>query len=85
MGRKRKQSPITDVKFNEVYTNEDTSSIDFEAWTNFISYYRYYMDEFAEDILGIKLYPFQKVILRALARGQNTILIACRGLGRFAD
>ncbi len=57
-------------------------SIDYDAWTKFISYYRYYIDEFAEDILGIKLFPFQRVILRAMNRGQFSCLIACRGLGK---
>lgn len=57
-------------------------SIDYEAWTEFFSYYRYYIDEFAMDILGIELYPFQRVILRAMNRGQFTVLIACRGLGK---
>lgn len=57
-------------------------SIDYEAWTDFFSYYRYYIDEFAMDILDIELYPFQRVILRAMNRGQFTVLIACRGLGK---
>lgn len=57
-------------------------SIDYEAWTEFFSYYRYYIDEFAEDILGLELFPFQRVILRALARGQFSVLIACRGIGK---
>lgn len=56
-------------------------SIDYEAWTDFISYYRYYIDEFAIDILGLKLYPFQRIILRGMARYQNSMFIACRGLG----
>ena len=55
--------------------------IDYEEWTKFISYYRYYIDEFAIDILGLKLYPFQRIMLRAMARYQNTMIIACRGLG----
>ena len=58
-------------------------SIDYDAWTKFFSYYRYYIDEFAEDILGIKLFPFQRVILRAMNRGQFSCLIACRGLGKL--
>lgn len=57
-------------------------NIDYDAWTEFISYYRYYIDEFATDILGIKLFPFQRVILRAMARYQNSVLIACRGIGK---
>ena len=57
-------------------------SIDYEAWTEFFSYYRYYIDEFAMDILGVNLFPFQRVILRAMARGQFMILLAARGLGK---
>ena len=56
--------------------------IDYEEWTKFISYYRYYMDEFAADILGLNLFLFQKLILRAMARYPNTMLICCRGLGK---
>ena len=57
-------------------------SIDIEEWVKFISYYRYYIDEFACDILGLRLYPFQRLILRAMARYQNSMFIACRGLGK---
>lgn len=57
-------------------------NIDYEEWTKFISYYRYYMDKFAIDVLGLKLYPFQRMILRAMARYQNSMFIACRGLGK---
>lgn len=66
------------------YSNDPLKeeSIDFEAWTEFISYYRYYIDEFACDILGLRLFPFQRLILRAMARYQNSMLIACRGLGK---
>lgn len=62
--------------------SSENVSIDYEAWTEFFSYYRYYVDEFAEDILGLELFPFQRVILRAMARGQFSVLIACRGLGK---
>ena len=66
------------------YSNDPLKeeSIDFEVWTEFISYYRYYIDEFACDILGLRLFPFQRLILRAMARYQNSMLIACRGLGK---
>lgn len=69
--------------FDSTYSNDPINdiSIDYEAWTEFISYYRYYIDEFAMDILGVDLFPFQRVILRAMARGQFSILIACRGIG----
>lgn len=70
--------------FDSTYSNDPINevSIDYEAWTKFFSYYRYYIDEFATDILGIELFPFQKVILRAMGRGQFSVLIACRGLGK---
>lgn len=71
--------------YDSTYSHDPINevSIDYEAWTEFFSYYRYYIDEFAMDILGIELFPFQRVILRALARGQFSVLIACRGLGKL--
>jgi len=60
--------------------NEENINID--AWCEFISYYRYHIDEFATEILQLKLYPFQRLILRAMARHQNSMFIACRGLGK---
>lgn len=70
--------------FDSTYSNDPINevSIDYEAWTEFFSYYRYYIDEFAIDILGVELFPFQRVILRAMGRGQFSVLIACRGLGK---
>ena len=70
--------------FDSVYSNDPINevSIDYEAWTEFFSYYRYYIDEFAMDILHVDLFPFQRVILRAMARGQFSVLIACRGIGK---
>lgn len=70
--------------FDSTYSNDPINevSIDYEAWTDFFSYYRYYIDEFAMDILHVDLFPFQRVILRAMARGQFSVLIACRGLGK---
>ena len=70
--------------YDSVYSNDPINevSIDYEAWTDFFSYYRYYIDEFAMDILHVDLFPFQRVILRAMARGQFSVLIACRGIGK---
>ena len=62
--------------------NYETANIDYEAWTEFISYYRYYIDEFAMDILGIKLFPYERLMLRGLNRGNQSIIIACRGIGK---
>ena len=55
--------------------------IDYEEWTKFLSYYRYYVDEFAVDILGMtNLFPFQRLLLRAMGRYPNIMFIMCRGL-----
>lgn len=69
------ESPLSHSPINE-------ENIDLEAWSEFISYYRYYIDEFACDILGLRLYGFQRIILRGMARYQNSMFIACRGLGK---
>ena len=79
---KKLQDKRREEDFDSTYSNDpiNETSIDYEAWTEFFSYYRYYIDEFAMDILGIDLFPFQRVILRAMARGQFSCLIACRGM-----
>lgn len=64
------------------YDPINEEEINYEEWSKFISYYRYYIDEFACDILGLRLYPFQRVILRGMGRYQNSMFIACRGLGK---
>ena len=76
--KEQSQKSIDTTYSNNLLPDE---SIDYEAWTEFFSYYRYYIDEFAE-LLGVNLFPFQKVILRAMARGQFSVLIACRGIGK---
>ena len=78
------QDYIHRENIESTYTNNPIreENIDYEAWTQFISYYRYYVDAFAVDVLGIKLFPFQRLILRAMGRYQNSLLIACRGLGK---
>ena len=50
------QEYIRRENVESVYTNNPVreENIDYEAWTEFISYYRYYIDAFAVDILGIK-------------------------------
>lgn len=56
--------------------------IDIEAWRNFFSFYRYHVDRFAIECLKLKVFPFQRLILRAMARYNNSMLICCRGLGK---
>ena len=63
------------------YDPINQEKIDYEAWTKFLSYYRYYIDEFAVDILGMtNLFPFQRLLLRAMGRYPNVMFIMCRGL-----
>ena len=64
------------------YDPINPENIDYEEWTKFLSYYRYYIDEFAVDILNINFFLFKKLILRAMARYPNAMLICCRGLGK---
>lgn len=86
--QQEKEKQLYDKKhsedFDSTYSNDPINevTIDYEAWTEFFSYYRYYIDEFAIDILGVDLFPFQRVILRAMGRGQFSVLIACRGIGK---
>lgn len=59
--------------------------IDVEEWREFFSFYRYYVDRFAIEILGLKLFPFQRLLLRAMARNNTIICSCCRGLGGQDD
>ncbi|MGV2885474.1 hypothetical protein [Paenibacillus taichungensis] len=58
----------------------DNNEVKAENWVKFISYYRHYIDEFAVDVLGITLSPFQRLTLRAMARHTEIMIVACRGL-----
>lgn len=83
----KKKSAENSWSFNNTdsplsYDPINQESIDYEEWTKFLSYYRYYVDEFAVDVLGINLFPFQRLILRAMARYPNVMLICCRGIGK---
>lgn len=62
------------------YDPKNKESINTKEWTELISYYRHHIDKFATDVLEIKLYPFQRVMLRAMGRYQFVMLICCRGL-----
>ena len=53
--------------------------INYAEWTKMLSYYRYYVDRFATDVLKIQLFPFQKFILRAMTRYPNVVMAMCRG------
>lgn len=69
-------------KDNVVTQTQNKTKLNDTEWVKFISYYRHYIDRFAIDILGLKLFPFQRLLLRAMARNQYIMLICCRGLGK---
>jgi len=79
--RKVKDGNFENYDQADSYDPVNEENIDIEEWSKFMAYYRYYIDEFAVNILKIKLYPFQRLILRAMARHQNSMLICCRGIG----
>lgn len=80
--RKIKEGAYDNFENSNSYDPANEQNIDFEEWAKFISYYRYYIDEFASDILKCNVFPFQRLILRSMAKYQNSMLICCRGLGK---
>jgi hypothetical protein len=90
MGSYNNFSQKSRTKTEGAYDNVDNAlsydpinieKINYEQWTEFLSYYRYYVDKFAVDILGMdNLYPFQRLLLRAMGRYPNIMMICCRGL-----
>lgn len=48
-------------------------------WTSF---YRCYPFVFAEDFLGVKLHPFQKILLYQMFHNDFSMFLAARGLGK---
>lgn len=80
--RKIKEGAYDDFDKSTSYDPVNSEQINYDAWVEFLSYYRYYLDEFASDILKCKIFPFQRLILRAMAVYNNSMLICCRGLGK---
>ena len=66
---KRMAQRASELGVQDIDPSEDT--IDYEAWTKFFSYYRYYIDDFATDILGIELFPFQKSYIESNGKRAN--------------
>lgn len=83
--RKEKEYAYDDHASPDSYDpiKNSNENLNQEEWKNFISYYRHYPDKFATEVLGLKIFLFQKLILRAMARNQWVMLICCRGLGRL--
>lgn len=51
-------------------------------WRKFIAYYRTHIDEFCLDVLKVRLYDFQRVIIRCMVKFDETMFIASRGIGK---
>ena len=47
-----------------------------------VSYYRQNIARFATDFLGVKLKPFQHILLHEFHQNSNSVFIASRGLGK---
>lgn len=64
-----------------IFDNNIKEKIDYKEWTKVLSFYRYYVDRFCVECLDMThLYPFQRLMLRAMATHNNSMLICCRGL-----
>lgn len=51
-------------------------------WEKQIQFYRTHLDVFIEEVFGVKLFDFQKVIARAISKTNNSVIIECRSLGK---
>lgn len=77
----RNRTKLVGLDDKNSYDPMKDKKINMEAWRDFLSYYRYYVDKFAVDVLGMtNLFPFQRLLLRAMGRYPNTMILACRGL-----
>ncbi len=53
-----------------------------EIYREAVEYFKRYPDEFTEDVMGIKLNLYQKVLMRAFFRFSFNCWVLCRGTGK---
>lgn len=53
-----------------------------EIYNEALDYYRQHADEFIEDVIGITLNLYQKVMVRAFFKYSFLIWVMCRGTGK---
>lgn len=53
-----------------------------DNWRLFIAYYRWYPDKLATDYFGLIIYPWQRIVLRAIFRSSNVDLNCSRRIGK---
>lgn len=61
-------------------TYEERKEYKRNNWAQFTGFYRRNIDSFCVDILEMNLFPFQRYMLRSMAKGDFSVLICCRGL-----
>lgn len=76
-----KSEEILDI-VKEKGTILDDKDAQLERYKEWIYFYRLNIDLFCEDVLGIKLKPFQKIMLLEMADGDVTDIVASRGLSK---
>lgn len=76
-----KSEEILDI-VKEKGTVLDDKDAQLERYKQWIYFYRLNIDLFCEDVLGIKLKPFQKIMLLEMADGDITDIVASRGLSK---
>lgn len=67
---------------NEKGTILENKDEKIDRYKHWITFYRRNIDLFAEDVLGIKLKPFQKIMLLEMADGDITDIVTSRGLSK---
>lgn len=53
-----------------------------DGWCEQLAYWRTHVDVFIEQVLGIKLFPHQKVLARACGNCTKVMIVASRGFGK---
>lgn len=80
--RKIKDGAYDNAESPDSYTPLKVELRNEEEWKKQIYFYRQYMDIFAEEVLQVKLFDFQKVLLRAIGRYPNIMAIMPRSMGK---
>lgn len=72
-----KERALSEAEIKEIENNKIMNGVNIWA-----SFYRANPHRFAKDYLGLKLKPFQQIILCMMFRFCNVIFLACRGIGK---
>lgn len=78
MARNTNKPNTVSIDVDKIEVNDDFLD-KVGGWTSF---YRCYPFIFAEDFLGVKLHPFQKILLYQMFHNDFSMFLASRGLGK---